>query len=220
MRILLALLLPLILAAAPARDWSTVATKQANGAYLIGNPAAPVKLVEYGSYTCPHCGAFSVESGPVLRGRLIRSGKVSLEYRHYVRDSADLAAALVARCAGPKGFAATSDRIFATQRDWLPRAADWSQANAERMRMYPAPARLRAEAEGAGLLAIGRTAGLTDARLDACLADEAEADRLVAMTAAAPPSVVGTPSFLLNGRAVPGASWSAIQPALAAAGAR
>lgn len=220
MRLLLALLLPFILAAAPTRDWSGVATKQANGAYLIGNPAAPVKLVEYGSYTCPHCAAFSTESGPVLRGRLIRSGKVSLEYRHFIRDSADLAAALVARCTGARGFAATSERIFATQGDWLPRAVDWGQANAQRVRMYPAAARLKAEAEGAGLLAIGRAAGLTDARMDACLSDQAEADRLVAMTAAAPPSVVGTPSFLVNGRPVPGAGWAALQPALAAAGAR
>ncbi len=221
MRFLLALLcLPFLVAAAPARDWSSVATRLPSGTFLLGNPAAPVKLIEYGSYTCPHCAAFSAESTPVLKERLIRSGKVSLEYRHLIRDASDLAAAVVARCTGARGFFPTSASIFADQRNWLPRAMEWSQANAARLRMYPAPARVRAEADGAGLTAIGKAAGLTDAQLDACFADQAETDRILAITAATPAGVAGTPAFLINGKLVSGASWAALQPALAAAGAK
>jgi protein-disulfide isomerase len=80
----------LLLAAAPATDWSQVARPTAKDAYVFGNPAAPVKLVEYGSYTCSHCADFANESAPVLKGQMIRSGKVSLEYRHLIRDPADL----------------------------------------------------------------------------------------------------------------------------------
>ncbi|HEX8555004.1 MAG TPA: thioredoxin domain-containing protein, partial [Sphingomonas sp.] len=53
-------------AAAPARDWSTVAAKTATGAYVIGNPQARVKLIEYASYTCSHCAEFSVQSDKEL----------------------------------------------------------------------------------------------------------------------------------------------------------
>lgn len=220
MRLLFALLLPFLLAAAPARDWSSVAVRQPSGAYLIGNPAARVKLVEYASYTCPHCAALSTESDPVLRQRLVRSGQVSWEIRHLVRDGTDLSAAVLARCAGPRGFLRVTTRIFAEQRDWLPRAIEWGQANAQRLAMYPAPARLRAQADGAGLTAIGKAEGMSETQVAACFADTTEVDRLVAMTAATPPSVNGTPSFFINGRQVPGADWAALQPALAAAGAK
>src|SRR3546814_19557489 len=89
----------------------------------MGNPAAPVKLIEYLSYTCPHCAAFSAESAAVLRGRMVKSGKVSLELRNAVRDKLDLAAAALARCAGTQGFFAAYDALFARQRDWYPRGA-------------------------------------------------------------------------------------------------
>src|SRR3546814_11296312 len=89
----------------------------------MGNPAAPVKLIEYLSYTCPHCAAFSAESAAVLRGRMVKSGKVSLELRNAVRDKLDLAAAALARCAGTQGFFAASDALFARQPDWSPRGA-------------------------------------------------------------------------------------------------
>ena len=84
-----------LVAAAPATDWSQVARPTAKGAYVFRNPAAPIKLVEYGSYTCSHCADFARESGPVLKDRMIRSGSVSLEYRHLIRDPADLGAAIL-----------------------------------------------------------------------------------------------------------------------------
>ncbi len=50
-----------------------------------------MKLIEYGSYTCPHCAVFAKESEAELKGKMIRSGGLSLEYRHLIRDPADLA---------------------------------------------------------------------------------------------------------------------------------
>ena len=225
MRSLLALLcLPLLLmtpsqAASPARDWSQVGTRLPSGTFVIGNPAARIKLVEYASYTCPHCAAFSAESEPVLANRLVRSGKVSWEVRHWLRDSTDLAAAIVARCGGGRFFAPLTRRIFAEQASWLPRAVEWGQANSARIQMYPVMARLRAQADGAGLTQIGRAGGLSDAQLDACFADTQEADRVAAISAAVPRELPGTPAFFINGKHVPGASWAALAPALRAAGA-
>lgn len=221
MRPLLALLTLLLLAAAmPASDWRQAVARTPAGAHVIGNPAARIKLVEYGSYTCPHCAAFATESAPVLRDRLIRGGGVSLEYRHLVRDAVDLAAAVLARCGGPQRFAVTSEAIYAEQPRWLPRAIAFQQASGQRIAMYPRLAQLRAFADGAGLTALAQARGLSAAATDACFADAAEVDRILQLSAAAPASVRSTPSFLLNGRPVADGSWPGVQAALRAAGAR
>ena len=202
-------------------DWSTHVTQTPAGAYVIGNPAARVKLVEYVSYTCPHCAVFTTESAPVLKGQMVRSGSTSIEIRHFIRDRLDLAAALIARCGGAAKFARLTETIFAQQRDWLKRGMEFDQANAQRIGTYPPAAQLRAEADGSGLTAIGKSAGLSDAQITACLSDRAATDRIVAMTTAAPNSIEGTPGFFINGKQAMGVfTWDKLQPLLRASGAR
>ena len=221
MRLLLALLsVALLTAATPKRDWNAVALKTPAGAYVIGNPKARVKLVQYASYTCSHCAAFSTESEKVLRGQMIASGSTSLELRHFIRDKLDLAAAVLARCTGPRGFAGTSAAIFAAQPQWLQRGLEFQQANGARIGLYPTLAQLRANADGSGLTALVKARGLSEAAIGACFADQAEVDRIVALTSNAPPEIDSTPSFYVNGKRVPHAGWTQLEPALRAAGAR
>lgn len=220
MRLLPALFALLTLAAAPARDWTTVASKTPAGAYVIGNPAARVKLIEYASMTCPHCAAFSAESAPVLKERMIRSGQVSLEFRHFVFNPLDLAAVILARCTGPSRFAATTAFLFATQDGWIGRGQQFSQANGRRLAMYPAAAQLRALADGAGLTDAVVARGLAPAAVDACFADAADIDKVTAMSAKLPPGVDSTPTFFVNGRLVAHVGWQQLLPQLRAAGAR
>lgn len=221
MRVLLALLsVVLLTAATPKRDWNAVATRTPTGAYVIGNPQARVKLVEYASYTCSHCAAFSGASEAVLRKQMIASGSTSLELRHFIRDKLDLAAAILARCTGPKGFAATTAAIFAAQPTWLQRGIEFQEANGARINLYPTQAQLRANADGAGLTALVKARGLSDAAIGACFADQAEIDRIVALTSSAPAEVDSTPSFYINGKLVPHAAWAQLEPALRAAGAK
>jgi protein-disulfide isomerase len=220
MRALFALaVLPLLLAAGPARDWTASVSRTGAGAFVLGNPAARAKLVEYASYTCPHCAAFSAQSAPVLKGQMVRGGSTSFEFRHLIRDQVDLAAAVVARCTGSNRFFRTSETIFARQPQWLARAIQFQQGNAARLSIYPPLAQLRALADGSGLADIGRGAGLSDAALNACFADQAEVDRIVAMTANAR-DVGGTPTFFVNGKLVSGSNWAALEPVLRAGGAR
>ncbi len=216
----LALLAPALLAAAPARDWSKVAVMKPDGAYVLGNPAARVKLVEWASYTCPHCGHFATESAPVLKDRMIRSGSTSLEVRHLVRDPVDLAAAIIVRCTGARGFAATHLAVFAGQEKWMGQAQTYLQANGERLEKLPRNAALRQLADGIGLTAIGKAQGLTEPQVAACFADQPALDRLLALSASMPPEVTGTPTFFLNGKLLPLGGWAQLQPQLAAAGAR
>ena len=220
MRLLFALLALPTLAAAPARDWTSVATATKAGAYVIGNPAARVKLVEYASTTCPHCAAFAAESAPVLKDRWIRSGQVSLEFRHFVFNPLDLGAVILARCTGPSRFAATTAFLYATQAQWIPRAQQFQQANGQRLAMYPPLAQLRALVDGAGLTEAVVARGLSPAAVDACFADQAEVDRVTAMTANVPAGVNSTPTFFVNGRLVAHVAWAQLEPQLRAAGAR
>lgn len=206
-------------AAAPVRDWSAETRLLPSGAHLTGNPAAPLKLVEYGSYTCSHCADFAAESRAVLHDRMIKSGKVSVEYRHLIRDRLDLGAAVMARCGGPRRFDADSFAIFGAQPVWIKRVVDWQDAHPE-IAQQPPVDQLRALVGAAGLDTMMKARGLSQARIDACLANRAEIDRIVKMTADAPAEVTSTPFFFLNGVAQPPLKWAALEAILRAKGAR
>ncbi|MFL6743720.1 MAG: thioredoxin domain-containing protein, partial [Sphingomicrobium sp.] len=99
-------------------DWTQTVVATPEGGMLMGNPNAKVKLVEYGSLTCPHCRAFDEEGVPALLGKYVKSGQVSWEFRNYVRDAADLTAALIARCNGAKGFFPLVRALYHDQPFW------------------------------------------------------------------------------------------------------
>lgn len=210
----------LVTAAAPTRDWSTTAQQNADGAFVIGNPAARVKITEWASYTCSHCADFSQQSQPVLKDRFIRSGSTSLEIRHLVRDPLDLGAAILARCAGPRGFAGMHAAIFAAQDRWLPQGSTFAQGNAERLQKLPRLVAIRQFADGAGLTAVAKARGLTETQVAACFADQTAVDRLLALSGSAPAEVTATPTFYVNGKLVPNVDWARLEPVLRAAGAK
>ena len=78
-------------------------------------PAAPVKLVEYASYTCPHCAAFAKEAFAPLRDGYVKKGTVSFEVRNYVRDPIDVTAALATRCNGTEPYFQMTEQVLASQ---------------------------------------------------------------------------------------------------------
>ena len=197
-----------------ARDWSASVAATPQGGFLIGNPAAATKLVEYASYTCPHCAHFAAESKAGL-APLVRGGRASVEYRHLIRDPLDLAAVVVARCGGPRRFAKLNEAIFAGQNVWLQRGAEFARVNRATLAAAEPGAQLRGLAEGSGLLAIGRAQGLTDVALQKCLADKAALDRLLAQARDVPSEVTGTPAFFVNGRHTGVHDWARLQPLLA-----
>ena len=216
---ILALLAAAPLVAAP-RAWTNVAAPAPKGSYVIGNPAARVKLVEYASYTCPHCGHFARESAAVLKGKMIASGSLSLEVRNAVHDRYDLVAAMLARCSGPAIFPRLHEAIFAGQEQWLQRAQDFDSSNGQRLGMYGTAAQYRAMAQGAGLDAIARNAGMTQAAIDQCLADPKVAEAVIQRAGAISDQIAGTPAFEINGKVVQGVDWAKLEPMLRAAGAK
>jgi protein-disulfide isomerase len=201
-------------AKAPPRDWTTTVSRAPDGAFVVGNPAAKVKLVEYASYTCPHCAHFAGESEPGLSAK-IKTGTVSLTFRHAIRDKLDLTAAIAARCAR-YGFLGASEAIFAAQQSWYPRGADYANLNDGRLSKYPEGDRLKAYADGAGLTDLMKARGLTDAQLAACYADAAERATVAGLADAAWATIKGTPSFFVNGKPVATIQWAELAPMLRA----
>ena len=89
------------------------------GDHVLGDPKAPITLIEYASFTCPHCAHFHTKILPELKKKWIDSGRVRFVYRHYPSDSVATHASQLAECAGPDRFYAAIGALFSTQVDWL-----------------------------------------------------------------------------------------------------
>ncbi|MBX9730054.1 MAG: DsbA family protein [Sphingomonas sp.] len=202
------------------RDWTKVATNTPAGNVILGNPRARVKVIEYLSFTCSHCAAFSVESGPVLKEQFIRSGSVSIEYRPIGRDLPDLGATILARCAGGLGFANAAEEIFARQPEWLSLAMGFMERDAKRFVLDTPLGQIRAATQASGLIDLMLARGLSRERIDACFADKKLLGSILANGDAARKVITGTPAIVINGTMVKELTWAGVEPLLRAGGAR
>ena len=206
------------IAAAPSGGWTeTVALTPDNG-FRMGNPQAPVKLVEYGSLTCPHCADFSAEAMPTLR-KWIDGGKLSYEYRNFVRDPYDITAALLARCGGAGPFFKLTDQLYASQKDWIGKIEALTEADRKRIQALPTAQQFGALAAAAGLDTFVGQRGIPAAKAQQCLTDEAQQKVLIDIRQAGVTkyTIEGTPTFILNGETIGSADWAGLQPKLTAA---
>lgn len=220
-RLLAALLLliaaPAALAAPGGRDWSATVTRAPSGAHVQGNPAAPSRLVEYVSYTCPHCAHFVAEGTGPLKAGWVRSGRLSVEIRNLVRDRYDLTAALLARCGGPARFMGNHEAIFAAQQGWLEKVIAYDRAPGALAEDAAPAVRMADIAQKTGLFALMARRGVAPKQARACLADKAAMDAVLAMTGQSrQDGVSGTPSFLLDGKLLEAHDWAALRAQLPA----
>jgi protein-disulfide isomerase len=230
-RVLLALLSMLMLAvpasaktaakAPRSADWTHVVAGTPAGGFVLGNPKAKVKLVEYGSLTCPHCRAFDQEGVPTLLGKYVKSGQVSWEFRNYVRDAADVTAALIARCNGARSFFPLVRGLFKDQPVWFGKAVATPKDQLEKLADLPPQRQFLGMAKITGLDAWAVAHGLPAAKSNQCLANLGSVDQLVKMTSDATeqhPDFQGTPTFLINGGLVKNTgTWDQLEPQLRAA---
>lgn len=149
---------------------------------VAGNPDATVEIIEYASFTCPHCATFHKGPFKQLKEEYIDTGLIRFVYREVYFDRFGLWASLVARCGGEERFFGITDLLYAEQ-------ATWTRAGE--------PAAIVEE-----LRKIGRVAGLTTETLEACLQDAERAQALVAwyQQNAEEDGVQSTPSFVINGK--------------------
>ena len=200
-----------------SRNWLQTAARTPEGGFRIGNPNARVKVIEYLSLTCPHCAAFAHEGGERLFQTYVRSGRVSVEYRNFVLNGYDLAAAFITRCASPTEYFSMSHELLGTQPRWMGRMQNLTEAQRNELRALPPLQAMQRIVAMLGLEAIATRHGITPARQRTCLADQAGLDQIDALGVAARGlGVTGTPTFFINGRAVNTNVWSGIEPLLRA----
>jgi hypothetical protein len=186
-----------------------------NVLYVRGNPAARVKLVEYISYTCPHCADFNAEAAPAMASSYIASGNVQVEVRPFFRNMYDVAASLLAHCGPADRFKGNHDALLAQQKHWLAPAEHPTSAQIERWSNPDFATRMHAVAGDLGLSRIMLGRGYSPAQLGACLADKALAQKLADLTEQAVTTykVTGTPSFMINNTLQADTfSWPALRP--------
>ncbi len=149
--------------------------------YSLGSPDAPVKIVEYASYTCPHCADFHAAVFKDLKRDYIDTGKVHFTLREVYFDRYGLWAAMVARCGGDMRYFGIHDMLFDQQKEWA--------ASQDPVQVVQS------------LKTIGIAAGLDGAAIDTCLNDQATAEALIArfQTNMAADGVEGTPTIFVNG---------------------
>ena len=198
-------------------DWSTIVVPTNAGGFRMGDPNAKVKLVEYGSLTCPHCREFDETGVSQLIEQYVTPGKVSYEFRNYVRDPYDIAASLIARCNGAASFFPLTRAMYKDQPVWIGKLQGVSQDKIEAA-VALAPEKQFVElAKLADLQQWAAMRGVPSAKSTACLSNTAEVDKLVQMNSDATSQydIPGTPTFLINGKvAEQAATWPALKPKL------
>jgi protein-disulfide isomerase len=202
---------------APARDWTQTVARTPEGGFRMGNPNAPVKVIEYLSLACVHCAAFARESHPRLAQAYIRPGRVSIEYRNIVISGPDVAATMLTRCAAPRAYFDMAHELLATREQWLGRMAAVPQAERAEINRLPPMQAVQRVVPLLGLDRVAARHGLTPAAQRACLSSQANFDRIEAMARVAQDQhgVSGTPTFVINGRTVTDTNvWAGIEPLL------
>jgi protein-disulfide isomerase len=198
-------------------DWTQTVSATPEGGFLMGNPNAPVKLVEFASLTCHVCKEFSEQGEPQLIDKYVKTGQVSFEIRNFVRDPADLGAALLSRCGGPGPYFKLTDQLFAAQDEWLGKLQKMTPADQQRLQGLAPEQQVGALAKQAGLVDFVRVRGIPAQKAEGCLADQQALQRLVDMNSKANQQfqISGTPTFLINGKVAPeAANWTALEPQL------
>ena len=193
-------------------NWAEVVTRTEEGGIMMGNPEAPVKLVEYASMTCPVCARFSVEGSEALRDTYVRSGQVSWEFRNFVLNGPDMALSILSRCLPDAAFFPTVEQIFTQQQELMGRIDD---EEAQRIGAMPPEQQLAPIARAMELDTFFARRGLPEARFNQCLTTDAARELSEANSRAAEERQVNsTPTFFLNGERMDVTAWSAVEPAL------
>lgn len=210
--------------AAPAgQKWSEVVRATDDG-FVMGNPDAPLKLIEFASPTCSHCAAFSNAGSAALKSEFVDSGRVSLEVRPFlINPLQDSMIAATLTCAGPERFFPLLENVFASQEELFSGFQSADQAAVEAAANLPPAQRFSSIAGAVGLSRFFAARGIPETETAQCLSDPARIEKYNESTQrnSTEFEITGTPTFVLNGEVLQGAGeWEAVRERLTAAGAR
>ena len=153
----------------------------------MGDPNAPVKMIEYASSGCSHCAEMALETIPKVKAAYMDTGKVYYVLRDFPLDNVAVGASLLARCLPKDKFYGFMDVLFAEQKAWHnPEIPDLKEA----------------------LIAMAAKGGLSRDEAEACLKNEANfaVMRDGQKEAAEILKIDGTPTTFVNGKRLSGAA--------------
>ncbi len=146
----------------------------------LGNPKAPVTVIEYASLSCPHCADWNDNVFPEFKAKYIDTGKVHYAAREALTSDPAVAAGgfLTARCAGRDKYFQVTEAVYRAQ-----------------------PQMVTGQPHDI-LLNIARSVGMTDAQFEACVGNEAAQKALNARWehAMRDDHINSTPTFIINGK--------------------
>jgi len=208
------------IAAIPAPEgtqWTSTAMVSEEGGNVLGNPDAPLKLVEFASHTCGACANFSQTASEPIK-EYIASGVVSYEMRNLVRDPLDLTIARLVRCSTPEAHHALADQAWGAYTEIMTTA----QQNGAAIQEAAIAQDFSGVAQAAGLFEFFAARGISADQANACLSDTDGIMELAEQSdaQAAELGVNSTPTFFLNGRMLEERQWPQIELVLQGAGAR
>lgn len=151
----------------------------------MGDPNAPIKLIEYASAGCGACAAFHIQVMPKIKEEWIDKGHVYYVLRDFPLDFVAAGASMIARCLPRDGFYPFMDILFRNQTEWH-------------------------KQEGAidALATLARRAGLSRSQVESCLKDQTVLKQINASRDEASNTlgVEATPTLFVNGEKVAGAA--------------
>jgi len=210
------------IAAPEGQEWADSVVKTDAGGYLMGNPDAPIKLVEFGALTCSHCAEFATESFEELRNEYVNSGRVSYELRFFMLSANDMPFTLLATCSTPEATIPLAEQIWGNLRSFFETAQSAPSSITEQIGKQPLDQRFVSMAQVYGLTDFVTARGISRDQANACLSDTKKAEELANMTRSEAETydISGTPTFLLNGNKLEAMRWDDMKARLQAAGAR
>jgi len=204
------------------KSWAEIVDKTPEDGYRMGNPEAPIKLIEFASLTCPHCKHFNDQGAEELRDTFVDSGRVSWEFRNFILNPIDLTMAMVVRCGAPESFFALTEQTYDNQEALI---QNWDNASDDQRAQVvglPPAKRYQYIARLAGLTDFYGARGIAADQASACLANGAAAEALVDATTKQGEkyNINGTPAFVINGVTQSINTWPEIKAKLETLGAR
>lgn len=201
--------------------WADTLNVSPENGYIMGNPDAPIKLIEYGSLTCGACAGFAADATEALKSKYIASGVVSYELRNLVRGPDDLVLATLVRCGADEGYHPLSEQVWGNL-DELLQPIYANQEAAQQAMALPPEQRFAAFANTFGLTDFFAARGISRDQAQACLSNVEEVTAIAerSQKQAEELGVEATPTFFINGKNIGNQSWTTLEPMIQAAGAR
>jgi protein-disulfide isomerase len=204
------------------KAWTDVVEETADGGMRMGNPEAPIKLVEYGSLSCPGCAKLAQEGFAPLVSNYVASGRVSFEFRSFAIHPQDVPLTVLVRCSSKEAFFPLVEQIYANFDAMNAPYQDEATMQAAQAAMALAPEkRWTAFADAVGYSQFFAQRGVALDQAKACLADLPKAKAVADFAQKyGAEGINGTPTLKINGSKLDDSTWKALEVALQNAGAR